>query len=81
MACGRMRAVGDAENEVRAEAQRHFQQAYEAHMQGRLEEAVGQWKRDDIEMGDRNTIVTSYNRNFPRRNDGNAETLAFIASP
>src|SRR5918995_2358490 len=42
---------------------------------------IGQWKRDDIEMGDRNTIVTSYNRNFPRRNDGNAETLAFIGSP
>jgi aconitate hydratase A / 2-methylisocitrate dehydratase len=42
---------------------------------------IGQWKRDDIQMGDRNTIVTSYNRNFPRRNDGNAETLAFIGSP
>jgi aconitate hydratase A / 2-methylisocitrate dehydratase len=42
---------------------------------------IGQWKRDDIEMGDRNTIVSSYNRNFPRRNDGNAETLAFIGSP
>lgn len=42
---------------------------------------IGQWKRDDIEMGERNTIVTSFNRNFPRRNDGNAETLAFIASP
>ena len=40
---------------------------------------IGQWKRDDIEMGERNTIVTSFNRNFPRRNDGNAETLAFIA--
>jgi aconitate hydratase len=42
---------------------------------------IGQWKRDDIEMGERNTIVTSFNRNFPRRNDGNAETLAFIGSP
>jgi len=42
---------------------------------------IGQWKRDDIEMGDRNTIVNSFNRNFPRRNDGNAETLAFIGSP
>ena len=29
----------------------------------------------------RNTIVTSFNRNFPRRNDGNPETLAFIGSP
>jgi aconitate hydratase len=32
-------------------------------------------------MGDRNTIVSSFNRNFPRRNDGNAETLSFIGSP
>jgi aconitate hydratase len=42
---------------------------------------IGQWKRDDIEDGERNTIVTSFNRNFPKRNDGNAETLAFIGSP
>ncbi len=42
---------------------------------------IGQWKRDDSKMGDRNSIITSYNRNFPRRNDGNPETLAFIASP
>lgn len=42
---------------------------------------IGQWKRDDIKMGDRNTIVSSFNRNFPRRNDGNAETLSFIGSP
>ena len=31
---------------------------------------IGQWKRDDIDRGRRNTIVTSYNRNFPQRNDG-----------
>ena len=42
---------------------------------------IGQWKRDDIEPGERNTIVSSFNRNFPRRNDGNAETLSFIGSP
>jgi len=42
---------------------------------------IGQWKRDDIVAGERNSILTSYNRNFPKRNDGNAETLAFIASP
>jgi Tfp pilus assembly protein PilF len=40
-----MRSVGDAENEARAEAQRHFQQAYEAHMQGRLEEAAAHYRR------------------------------------
>ena len=42
---------------------------------------IGQWQRDDIRPGQRNTIVCSFNRNFPRRNDGNAETLSFIASP
>ena len=42
---------------------------------------IGQWKREDIKQGERNTILTSYNRNFPRRNDGNAETFAFIGSP
>ncbi|MCZ7524986.1 MAG: aconitate hydratase [Acidimicrobiia bacterium] len=42
---------------------------------------IGQWQRDDIEKGDRNTIVTSFNRNFPARNDANPETLAFIGSP
>jgi aconitate hydratase len=42
---------------------------------------IGQWKRDDVADGESNTIVTSYNRNFRRRNDGNAETLAFIGSP
>ncbi|MES3036873.1 MAG: aconitate hydratase [Bdellovibrionota bacterium] len=42
---------------------------------------IGQWKRDDIKQGDKNTIVTSFNRNFRGRNDSNAETLAFIGSP
>jgi aconitate hydratase len=42
---------------------------------------IGQWKRDDIEDGERNSIISSYNRNFRRRNDGNAETLSFIGSP
>ncbi|MGH9073727.1 MAG: aconitate hydratase, partial [Acidimicrobiales bacterium] len=42
---------------------------------------IGQWRRDDVGAGERNAILTSYNRNFPKRNDGNAETLAFIASP
>jgi aconitate hydratase len=42
---------------------------------------IGQWKRDEIKPGTRNTIVTSFNRNFPARNDGSRETLAFIASP
>lgn len=42
---------------------------------------IGQWKRDDIKKGEKNSIVTSYNRNFRKRNDDNEETLCFIGSP
>src|SRR4051794_30354021 len=42
---------------------------------------IGQWARPDVHEGDVNTIVTSYNRNFPKRNDGYASTLAFVTSP
>lgn len=42
---------------------------------------IGMWKRMDIATGEKNTIVTSFNRNFAKRNDGNPETLAFVASP
>ncbi|MBI2112891.1 aconitate hydratase [Candidatus Woesearchaeota archaeon] len=42
---------------------------------------IGQWKRDDVKSGERNSIITSYNRNFKKRQDANSETHAFIASP
>jgi aconitate hydratase len=42
---------------------------------------IGQWRRASEESAALNTIVTSYNRNFPRRNDGQARTMNFIASP
>jgi aconitate hydratase A / 2-methylisocitrate dehydratase len=42
---------------------------------------IGQWSREGIEEGFRNSIVTSYNRNFPKRNDGNSGTSGFIGSP
>ena len=42
---------------------------------------IGQWNRQDTKKGDKNTIVTSYNRNFTGRNDANPETHAFVASP
>jgi aconitate hydratase len=42
---------------------------------------IGQWTRTGIEPGFKNSIVTSYNRNFPKRNDGNVGTCGFIASP
>jgi len=42
---------------------------------------IGQWARHDVKEGDANVIVTSYNRNFPKRNDGLSSTLAFVTSP
>lgn len=42
---------------------------------------IGQWKRHDVQSGDRNSIITSFNRNFAGRNDSNPETHAFVASP
>jgi len=42
---------------------------------------IGQWKRHDVKQGEKNTIVTSYNRNFTGRNDANPATHAFVSSP
>jgi aconitate hydratase len=42
---------------------------------------IGQWSRPELKKGQPNTIVTSYNRNFPGRNDGRRETMNFIGSP
>lgn len=39
---------------------------------------IGQWDRKDIKKGDKNTIVTSYNRNFTGRNDANPATHCFV---
>jgi aconitate hydratase len=42
---------------------------------------IGQWERTDLDPSKVNTIVNSYNRNFPKRNDGNANTKSFVTSP
>jgi aconitate hydratase len=42
---------------------------------------IGQWRRAEALSREPNTILTSYNRNFPRRNDGQPTTMNFIASP
>ena len=42
---------------------------------------IGQWQRAKETVGVPNTIITSYNRNFPRRNDGQPSTMNFIGSP
>ena len=42
---------------------------------------IGQWRRARETAGQANTILTSYNRNFPARNDGEATTMNLIGSP
>ena len=42
---------------------------------------IGQWNRPELEKDQQNTIVTTFNRNFPGRNDGRRSTLNFIGSP
>jgi aconitate hydratase len=42
---------------------------------------IGQWDRSPSENAETNTIVNSFNRNFPKRNDGSANTLSFVTSP
>jgi aconitate hydratase len=42
---------------------------------------IGQWDRTDVKKGEKNTIVTSYNRNFTGRNDANPATHCFVTSP
>ncbi len=42
---------------------------------------IGQWARHNADQGKRNSIMTSFNRNFAKRNDGNPNTHGFVASP
>ena len=42
---------------------------------------IGQWSRPESTTGAPNTIVNSFNRNFPKRNDGSPNTLSFVTSP
>lgn len=71
-----IRATTDRDGQLSA-----FEEAGATVLANACGPCIGQWKRQDVEQGERNSIVTSFNRNFPRRNDGNPETLAFIGSP
>jgi aconitate hydratase len=42
---------------------------------------IGQWARHNADKQERNSIITSFNRNFAKRNDGNPNTHSFVASP
>jgi aconitate hydratase len=58
-----------------------FEEAGAAIMANACGPCIGQWKRDDDVKDRPNSIVTSFNRNFAKRNDGNPNTYAFVASP
>jgi len=58
-----------------------FEQVGGAMLASACGACIGQWQRSDASAGQRNSIITSFNRNFPGRNDGSLETLAFLASP
>ena len=42
---------------------------------------IGQWNREGADKQEKNSIITSFNRNFAKRNDGNPNTHGFVASP
>ena len=44
-------------------------------------QCIGQWDREDVKDQHKNSIITSFNRNFAKRNDGNPNTYAFVSSP
>lgn len=58
-----------------------FEQAGAVVMANACGPCIGQWRRDEVTDEHKNSIVTSFNRNFAKRNDGNANTYAFVCSP
>ncbi|CAG8652039.1 18265_t:CDS:10, partial [Acaulospora morrowiae] len=73
-------------DQIRATMERDKQTAILEEAGGRMlanacGPCIGQWDRTDIEKGEQNAILTSYNRNFTSRNDGNPSTMNFLASP
>ena len=58
-----------------------FQQIGATIMANACGPCIGQWKRHTDDPMRKNSIVTSFNRNFAKRADGNPNTFAFVASP
>lgn len=58
-----------------------FEQAGATIMANACGPCIGQWKRETDDPERPNSIVTSFNRNFAKRNDGNPHTHSFVASP
>lgn len=58
-----------------------FEQAGAVIMANACGPCIGQWRREGADKAPKNSIVTSFNRNFAKRNDGNPNTYAFVCSP
>lgn len=78
--------VNPGSEQIRATAERDgmiatFKQAGAVIMANACGPCIGQWKRHTDDPTRKNSIVTSFNRNFAKRADGNPNTFAFVASP
>lgn len=78
--------VNPGSEQIRATAERDgmieaFEQIGATIMANACGPCIGQWKRHTDDPTRKNSIVTSFNRNFAKRADGNPNTYAFVASP
>jgi aconitate hydratase len=78
--------INPGSEQIRATAERDglmevFRNAGATIMANACGPCIGQWKRETDDPERRNSIVTSFNRNFAKRADGNPNTHAFVASP
>lgn len=78
--------VNPGSEQIRATAERDgminvFEQVGATLMANACGPCIGQWKRVTDDSTRKNSIVTSFNRNFAKRADGNPNTYAFVASP
>ncbi len=78
--------VNPGSEQIRATAERDgmiaaFEQIGATIMANACGPCIGQWKRHTDDPTRKNSIVTSFNRNFAKRADGNPNTFAFVASP
>ena len=90
MSCGRKPVasliINPGSEQIRATAERDgilpvLKDAGAVIMTNACGPCIGQWKRKTDDPAARNSIVTSFNRNFAKRADGNPNTHAFIVSP
>ena len=78
--------INPGSEQIRATAERDgmrddFMQIGAVIMANACGPCIGQWKRHTDDPTRKNSIVTSFNRNFAKRADGNPNTYAFVASP